>query len=394
MIRRAQTLTLALLATTLAAPIVACEEDADPEACTTAGNICTWAGRSHAAFNGDDQPLSKALFYWPVDMKITSSGDTYILDWNNHKVRHLQPDGTLHTVIGTDFVGDGDYATADLVAPGVPGTDINLNHPTQLLEEPGGTLLLVSWHNHKLRRYDPKTGMAYVLCGRGAGFAGDGGPLSNPDLRFNQPSGGTITDDGTIYLIDQRNQRIRKLSGDGKDIETIAGTGEVGYTGDGGDPLKATFSFPKGSNPPPAGTIAIDDAGRIYIADTLNHAIRRIDPEANTIETVLGTGEAGYGGDDGPGTKAQINNPRDLEMGPDGRLYIADEWNHRIRALDVDTGIVTTVAGTGKPEFGGDHGPATRAGLNRPTGIEFDLEGKTMYVADSHNFRIRSVALP
>jgi len=388
------TVALAALATLFAGPILACEEDADPEACETAGNICTWAGKTRAAFNGDDKPLADALFYWPIDMKITSNGDTYILDWNNHKVRKLMPDGTLHTVFGTDFVGDGDFATADLVAPGVPATDINLNHPTQLLEEPSGTLILVSWHNHKLRRFDPATGMAYVIAGRGPGFAGDGGPIDAPELRFNQPSGGTIDADGNVYLVDQRNQRVRMISGDGKTVATLAGTGEVGYTGDGGDPLKATFSFPKGSNPQPAGTMAIDAEGRLYIADTLNHVVRRLDRSKNTIETVAGTGTAGHGGDDGPGTAAQINNPRDLEIGPDGRLYIADEFNHRVRALDLESGTITTVAGNGKEEFSGDHGPATEAALNRPTGIEFSLDGKTMYVADSHNFRIRAVTLP
>lgn len=384
---------LAAIAALSTAPILACEDDVDAEACDTAGNICTWAGTGRAAFNGDKQPLSEALFYWPIDMKITSSGDTYILDWNNHKVRRLMPDGTLHNVIGTDFVGDGDWETKDLVAPGVPGTDINLNHPTQLLEEAGGTLLLVSWHNHKLRRYDPKTNMTYVVCGRGAGFAGDGGSVDDPALRFNQPSGGTIDADGNVYLLDQRNQRIRLISADGT-VSTLAGTGEVGYTGDGGDPMKATFSFPKGSNPQPAGTIAMDAEGRLYIADTLNHAIRRLDRGKNIIETVVGTGTAGFAGDDGPGAKAQLNNPRDLEMGPDGRLYIADELNHRIRALDLATGVITTVAGNGKEDFSGDHGPATEASLNRPTGIEFSLDGKTMYVADSHNFRIRAVTLP
>ncbi len=387
-------LALALLATSLVGPQLACEDPADPAACDTAGNICTWAGKTRAAFNGDDKPLSEALFYWPIDMKITSNGDTYILDWNNHKVRRLMSDGTLHTVIGTDFIGDGDWDTKDLVQPGVPGTDINLNHPTQLLEEPGGTLLLVSWHNHKLRRFDPKTGLAYVVCGRGAGFAGDGGPVDDPDLRFNQPSGGTIDAEGNVYLIDQRNQRVRMISAGGTDVETLAGTGEVGFTGDGGDPMKATFSFPKGSNPQPAGTIAMDPEGRLYIADTLNHAIRRLDRGKNILETVAGTGTAGFGGDDGPATKAQLNNPRDLEMGPDGRLYIADELNHRVRALDLTTGVITTVAGNGKAEYAGDHGPATEASLNRPTGIEFDLEGTTMYVSDSHNFRIRAVTLP
>lgn len=382
------------LALALLAPQLACETPADPAACDTPGNICTWAGKGRAAFNGEDQPLSSALFYWPVDIKITRNGDTYILDWNNHKVRRLMPDGTLRTVIGTDFIGDGDWDTKDLIPPGVPGTDINLNHPTQLLEEPGGTLILVSWHNHKLRRYDPKTGLTYVICGREAGFAGDGLPVDDPAVRLNQPSGGTIDADGNVFLLDQRNQRIRMITAGGTDVETLAGTGKIGFTGDGGDPMQATFNFPTGPNPQPAGTIALASDGRLYIADTLNHAIRRLDRETHTIDTVAGTGQPGFSGDDGPATAAQLHNPRDLEIGPDGRLYIADELNHRVRALDLDTGIITTVVGTGVAEFSGDHGPATEAGLNRPTGIEFDLAGEVMYVADSHNQRIRAVTLP
>lgn len=377
---------LPALALLLAAP--ACDTDD----CATAGNICTWAGSNHAGFNGDDEALSDARFYWPIDLKITKSGEYYVLDWNNHKVRHLDADGNLHTVVGTDFIGDGDYATADLVQPGVMGTEINLNHPTQLLERPDGSLVLVSWHNHKLRHYDPKTGMAYVMGGRGAGFDGDGGPLDNPMLRFNQPAGGTTDDDGNIYLLDQRNQRIRKISADLKMVTTIAGTGEVGFTGDGGDPLAATFSFPKGPNPPPAGTLALDKDGNLYIADTLNHAIRKLSADRKKIETIAGDGTPGFKGDDGPAADAQLNNPRDLEIGPDGRLYIADEQNHRVRAIDLAAGTITTIAGTGDAEFSGDHGPATRAALNRPTGLEFDDAG-LLYISDSHNNRIRTVVI-
>jgi DNA-binding beta-propeller fold protein YncE len=380
-----------LLLPALLLAAASCDRD-DPTCPTTSGTICTWAGDGEAGFNGDDEPLSAARFYWPVDVTITKSGEIYVLDWNNHKVRHLTADGTLHTVIGTDFVGDGPYDLSDLAAPGTPGTEINLNHPTQLLEEAGGTLLLVSWHNHKLRRFDPKTGKAYVWIGRGAGFAGDGGPVGDPMARLNQPAGGVLDPDGNLYLLDQRNQVIRKLAADGSMLTTVAGTPTMfGYEGDGGSPMMAKFSFPKGSNPPPAGTLALDAKGRLYVADTLNHAIRRIDFATDTIETVAGTGAAGYGGDGGPGPQAQLNNPRDLEFGPDGRLYIADELNHRIRALDVETLTITTVAGTGRAEFAGDGGPASEASLNRPTGIAFAADG-TMYIGDSHNHRVRTIA--
>ncbi|WAS92160.1 hypothetical protein [Nannocystis punicea] len=370
----------------------ACDSDGPPPCPTTAGTICTWAGNGEAGFNGDDEPLSEARFYWPIDVTITRGGQFYILDWNNHQVRLLTEEGTLKTVLGTDFVGDGPFDLSDLMQPGTAGTNINLNHPTQMLEEASGTLLLISWHNHKIRRYDPKTGKAYVMCGRGAGYAGDGGPIDDPDARLNQPSGGVLDEDGNLYLLDQRNQRIRLLSADGSLLSTVAGSGEMGYDGDGGAPMAAKFHFPPGSNPPPAGTLARDAEGRLYIADTLNHAIRRIDFAADTIETVAGTGEAGYGGDDGPGPAAKLNNPRDIEFGPDGRLYIADELNHRVRALDVESGVITTVAGNGRAEFSGDRGPAVDASLNRPTGVAFDAEG-TLYISDSHNHRVRTVVL-
>jgi sugar lactone lactonase YvrE len=381
---------LPLLALVAFAP--ACDSDGPPPCPTTAGTICTWAGDGQAGFNGDDEPLSEARLYWPIDLTITSGGEFYILDWNNHQVRLLTPEGNLKTVIGTDFVGDGPFDLSDLMPPGSDGTDINLNHPTQMLEEAGGTMLLISWHNHKIRRWDPKTGKAIVICGRGAGYAGDGGRIDDPMARLNQPSGGVLDEDGNLYLLDQRNQRIRLLSADGSMLSTVAGSGEMGFAGDGGKPMEAQFHFPPGSNPPPAGTLARDAEGRLYIADTLNHAIRRIDFAADTIETVAGTGEPGYGGDEGPGAAAKLNNPRDIEIGPDGRLYIADELNHRVRALDLETGVITTGAGNGRAEYSGDRGPAVDAGLNRPTGVAFDGDG-TLYISDSHNHRVRSVVL-
>jgi hypothetical protein len=378
------------LAACLATALFGCDEGDEP--CREdGGSVCIWAGTGKAGFNGDGIALRDAQLYWPVDVTFTQSGEAYVLDWNNHRVRWVDEADTFKTVIGTDFVGDGDPGMQDLVAPGVAGTQISLNHPTQLLESPDGAMLLIAWHNHKIRRLDVSTGLTYVMCGRGAGFEGDGGPATDEHTRLNQPSGGVFAPDGSFYVLDQRNQRVRRIGVDGI-IETVVGTGEAGFAGDGGPPLSAQLSFPTGSNPPPAGTVTLDAQGRLYIADTLNHRIRRVDFAADVIETVAGDGQAGFGGDGGPATQASLNNPRDIEIGADSRLYIADQFNHRIRAVDLESGTITTVMGTGKAEFGEDGWSGVETSLDAPTGIEFDNEGR-LYVADTNNNVIRRMSI-
>jgi hypothetical protein len=341
-----------------------------------AGVICTWAGTGEAGFNGDGLDIAESRMYAPVNIAFLSTG-AYVLDWNNHMVRVVE-DGTFRTVMGSGFVGDGPPDLGDLERPGSPGIDVDLNHPTQLLEWEGrDEHLLVAWHNHKMRSYDPATGLVVVECGRGPGFDGDG---SIEDALFNQPSAARFGPDGNLYVLDQRNQRIRRIdSFEGGTVETVVGTGEVGFSGDGGAPLEAELSFPTGSNPPPAGTLDFDAEGRLYFSDTLNHRIRRVDFDANLIETVLGDGD-----------EATLSNPRDVERGPDGRMYIADENNHRVLALDPDTLDVEVIAGSGTAGFDGDFGPATEAKLNHPSGIGFDGEGN-LYIADRENHRIRMV---
>jgi DNA-binding beta-propeller fold protein YncE len=328
------------------------------------------------------------MLYWPIDVTFTTTGDAYLLDWNNHALRHLQADGTLQTVVGTGFVGDGPADRSDVTPPGAPGTSIDLNHPTQLAELPSGELLLVSWHNHKLRRYDPATGLALVTCGSGAGFGGD--HEAARDAMLNQPTQVAGAPDGSLYILDMRNQVIRKIGPDGI-IETVAGTpAEPGYDGDGGPPLQAHFAFPAGSNPPPGGALALDAQGRLLVSDTLNHAIRRIDFTADLIETIAGTGEAGYGGDGGPAVAARLNQPRDLQLSPDGAtLYIADELNHRVRAVDLASGVIETVAGDGAAGYDGEGARPTETSLNRPAGLAFDAAG-ALYIADTYNHRVRT----
>ena len=353
------------------------------------GAISTWAGDGRHGFDGDGNTLLKSSFYWPADLLFTNDGDAYILDWNNHRVRRVTDQNTLETVIG-DFVGDGPPDQSDLTPDGALGTTVSLNHPTDLSEMADGRLLMTAWHNHKLRTLTPSTGIVHVFSGNTPGFVDN---VVAKDGRFNQPVSSVIGDDGSIYTIDQRNQRIRKISGDM--ITTIVGTGVKGWNGDGLAPLETQISQPTGTNPTPGGGIALDPQGRLYFSDIENERVRRVDFTANTVETIAGTGVAGYSGDGGLATAAQISHPRDLEI-EDGILYIAEEGipgrpgGNVIRAVDLATGIISTIAGTGEAGFAGDGGQATEAKLFGPTGIAFGPDGD-MYIADAQNSRIRKV---
>lgn len=378
-----------MLITALGSP-VACGAPSGETDCDAPGTICTVIGTGELGFNGDGKDAAESTLYWPVDLTFDPAGHTYLLDWNNHRVREWLPDGTLLTVVGTDFIGDGPEDESDLTEAGSPGTEVNLNHPTQVVPGTDGQPIVVSWHNHKLRRYDPESGRVWVIAGSAPGFAGDGGKLR--DGLFNQPSQVTAAEDGTLYILDQRNQVIRMADPDGV-LTTLAGTPlEKGYSGDGGPAGEAKLRFPDGGNPPPGGGLALsEDEGTLYISDTLNHCIRAVDLAAGTISTLAGTGKAGFSGDGGPADEAQLNNPRKLTLGPDDALYVGDERNHRIRRIDLSDGTITTVVGTGKGEFAGDGGPAAEAALYRPTGVSFDEEG-AMYVIDTYNSRVRRVA--
>ncbi|HEY3245582.1 MAG TPA: hypothetical protein VGM03_19740 [Phycisphaerae bacterium] len=372
--------------------------------CTdTVGSICTYAGTGLEAFDGDGKDRLHSALYWPFDIEFTPSGHTYLLDWNNHKVREVLADQTLRTIVGTDFVGDGPADLSDLTPPGAVGTTVSLNHPTDLIELPNGKLTVMAWHNHKIRQYDPATGLVLVTAGRGVGFAGDGGPAS-PAARFNQPAHAVLDPDGNLFLLDQRNQRMRVIRnyatqlGDGI-ITTVLGSGTKGFNGDGNPPLMTDLNFPAGSNPEPTGGIARAQNGVIYFSDTLNHRIRSVEftdlgftsgVVAGTVRTIAGTGMAGDSGDGGPATAAQINFPGDLEIGPDGNLYLADTNNNKVRMINLTTGVITTIAGTGQRGYSGDGGPAATAMLSRPFGVAFDAAGD-LYVSDTFNGRIRKI---
>ena len=375
------------LALTLAlAGLTGCSEPTPP--CEGVGIACTWLGiPGEEGFNGDGHHRLDTRLYWSMDLIFASDGTPYFIDWNNHLVRRVLSDDTVETVIGwTDpvFPGDGERNGEERLVEGADGLKVQLNHPTDLVLAPDGDIFVMAWHNHKLRRFDPDTGRVRIVAGGGAGFRGDGGPAE--EARFKQPDSLEIDSAGNLYVGDQQNQRIRRITPTGL-IDTVAGNGTQGFAGDGGPALDASFNWEVGSNPEPSGGLAI--AGDLlYISDTLNHRIRVMDLVAGTIDTVVGSGVAGYAGDGGPALDAQLSAPHDIEVGPDGDLYIADTDNSVIRAVDLDTGLIRTVAGTGVLGLDPTDGlPATETMLTRPFGVAFDPDGN-LYVMDTINSRI------
>lgn len=204
-----------------------------------------------------------------------------------------------------------------------------------------------------------------TVAGTGVrGFSGDGGPATAAEI--NDPFGVVRGPDGALWFCEYGGQRIRKITRDGK-ITTVAGTGQVGYTGDGGPALQATFNKPH--------EIRFDAAGNIFIADMVNQAIRRIDAKTGIITTFAGNRTKGYSGDGGPASAAALNNPHSIQFGPEGDLYICDIGNHVIRRVNLRTGIITTFAGTGKPGDTPDGAPIAGTPLRGPRSLDFDRAG-------------------
>lgn len=363
--------------------------------CDVSGHACTWLGEpEHTAFNKDGHDRLSTTVYWTMDMLFAHDGTPWFIDWNNHLVRKVTAQGKVGSVVGWSdpvFPGDGDQAdpTAEYSPQGAPGGDVQLNHPTDLYELPDGTILIMAWHNHKLRQLDPRTGRVRVIAGGAAGFAGDGGPASA--ALFKQPSRLAVDEQQNIYILDQQNERIRKIDAQTQIITTVVGSGAQGFAGDDGPALQAQFNWAVGDNPEPAGGLAYR-AGKLYIADTDNNRIRSVDLQTQIITTIAGTGQGAFGGDGGPATAATLLHPRDVEFGPEGDLYVADTDNGRVRAINLTSGLIRTVAGTDTMGFDHTEGQlATATELSRPFGIDFDAEGN-LYVSDTINSRILRVA--
>ncbi len=207
-----------------------------------------------------------------------------------------------------------------------------------------------------------------------AGFSGDGGPAVRAQI--NDPYGLVRGPDGALWFCEHNGHRIRRIAPDGT-ISTVAGTGTRGYTGDGGPATAATFNLPH--------ELRFDAAGNIFIADMANQVVRRIDAKTRVITTVAGTGKKGFTGDDGPATAATLNSPHSIQFGADGSLFICDVGNHSIRRLDLKSGVISRFAGTGRAGPTPDGAPIVGTPLNNPRSLDVDRDGNLWLVTREGN---------
>jgi sugar lactone lactonase YvrE len=328
--------------------------------------ISTVAGNGNGTYAGDGSTATNASLYRPGSAVFDGSGNLYIADTYNNRVRKVDTNRIITTVAGktsSGFSGDGGAAT-----------NANLYNPFDVALDTTGNLYFADYRNNRVRRVDPN-GTITTVAGTGSpGYSGDGGAATNANL-FS-PLGVALDATGNLYIADSRNNRVRKVDTNGL-ITTVAGTNSPGYSGDGGPAASANLNNPQG--------VALDAMGKLYIGDASNNRIRRVDPYG-IITTVAGTGSSGYSGDGGAVTNANLSNPQGVALDAMGNLYVADASNNRIRRVDT-SGIIATVAGGGG---GGDGGAATSARLIAPHSVALDGAGN-LYIADSGNHRIRKV---
>ncbi len=354
-----------------------------PSVQAAVGDIDTYAGTNgeSGGFSGDDNAATDAQLYNPEDIAFDSTGNRYIADSNNHRIRKVTPEGVITTFSGTGTPGfSGDGGAAD---------EARLRSPASIAIDTNNNLYIADFNNHLIRKIDLTSNIITTIAGTvneageagNAGFSGDGGNATAAQL--DSPSRIAIDASNNLYIADRNNHRIRKINLISNIITTVAGNGAAGADGDGGSATSAQLNAPHG--------VAIDTDGNIFIADTGNNRIRKVDGNTGIISTIAGTGEFGFSGDGGTATNAKLAEPFDITLSAYGNLLISDTGNHRIRHLTLDN-IITTIAGTGIAGFNGDGGQATNAALKNPAGISVDASN-TLYIADYDNHRVRIVTL-
>lgn len=334
------------------------------------GAISTIAGTGVCGHTGDNGPAAEAALNWPSDIVLAADGTIYLADTGSCRVRRIDADGTIATAVGS--------GVCDLAGDGGPAVAAGIWHAMAVVTNSEGDWFFSELDTCRIRRVDAD-GVVTTYAGTGVcGHAGDGGPAT--EARLSDFVGGlALADDGTMYFAEGYNCRVRRIDPD-QTIDTVVGTGECGYDGDGGPASEANVAF--------VSDVRLDGKGGLYVAEPFNCVVRRVDLATGIIDTVVGDGSCLYNGEDVPALSAGVE-PWGVAVGPDGFLYLTDAGNCRVRRVGPE-GRITTVAGEDLCGYEGDGGPATEAQLLRPDDVEVDAEGN-VYISDVRTFTVRKV---
>jgi streptogramin lyase len=327
-------------------------------------------GTGAAGYTGDGGPRDAATIANPYGVVIGPDQALYICEIDNHVIRRVGPDGRVTTVAGNGRRGfDG---------AGGPALAATLNEPYEVRFDAQGNLWFVDMKNHVVQKVDARTRVLTTVAGTGqAGFEGDGGPASAAKL--NQPHSIQLDAAGNLYICDIGNHRVRRVDAATGRISTFAGTGTRGPTPDGGRFAEVPLNGPR--------ALDFDRSGHLWLALREGNAVYRLDLSAGTLHHMAGTGKKGFTGNGGPARQATLSGPKGLSIGPDGDVYLADTESHSIRRIDVRTGHLELVAGTG----GRGDGPAgdpLACRMARPHGVFVDRDG-SIWIGDSEAHRVR-----
>ena len=331
------------------------------------------AGTGAPGFSGDGRYATEAETNQPFGVIRGADGDIYFCDTLNHRVRKIESDGTIATIVGSGEAGyEGDGGSA---------ANAKLKEPYEIRFDRSGNLFIVERLNHTVRKVDAKTLTITTVAGTGKpGFSGDGGPGAQAQL--NEPHSIQFDPAGNLYICDIRNHRIRKLDAATGVITTFSGTGQPKMAEDNSPFANASLNGPR--------ALDFDADGNLWLALREGNAVYRFDMKAGTLHHVAGVGgKPGYSGDGASAKRAVLGGPKGISIAPNGDVYLADTESHTIRRIDPKKGTIERVAGTGKKGAGSGDDPRAFA-LARPHGVFVDKDGKVL-IGDSESHRVLGV---
>lgn len=345
------------------------------------GFIQTVAGSGTYGFSGIGGPATSAQMAWPFGIAVDGNGNLYVADLANYVVWEvLASNGNMPIFAGNLIAGNPLPAYS---GDGFLSVDAEINQPLGFNLDASGNLLIADSYNDAVRVVSGQNGTIQTVVGNGTyGYSGDGGPAGNAQLAY--PTSVISDAAGDLFIADQDNQAIRVVVAASGNIQTIAGNGTAGYSGDGGPASSAMLSYPQ--------DLKLDASGNIFFTDSGNNAIREILVSNGNIQTIAGGNATGaFAGDGGPATSAQLYNPNGLFIDGSGNIFFADSQNNVVREILASNGNIQTVAGTGGTYgYSGDGGPATSALLDFPSAVFVDASGN-IFICDSYNAVVREV---